>query len=143
MVVVTSQWFVGAPFVGNSESIKFFFKKNGKLINHTYTYYFRKKIYPSMSFGIVPATPTRKWVSGARPLNAKFLIASVRLSRTMTSVDVKPFRPLRGSKCKVFGMLALALSSTKTLDSKALFLRSMMPSQSTSNMVFPSGNFKT
>ena len=87
--------------------------------------------------------PMRKWVSGARPLKLKFLITIVRLSKMMTSDEERPFRPFKESKLRMLGIEAFTFSSTSTLEYKALFLRSIIPNQSTSNKVLSSGNFST
>ena len=87
--------------------------------------------------------PMRKWVSGARPLKLKFLITIVRLSKMITSEDDKPLRPFKESKLRILGIEALTFSSTNTLEYKALFFRSIIPNQSTSNNVLSSGNFST
>ena len=77
------------------------------------------------------------------PLKLKFLMTSVRLSNTIISAELRPFRPFKGSKVTILGIEALTWSSTKTLEYRFLFLRSMIPNQSTSYNVLSSGNFKT
>ena len=79
---------------------------------------------PSMSLGMVPATPTKKWVLGARPRNEKSFITIVLESNRTTSREERPFLPVKDCTDLGLGIESFTFLSTKTLLYNALFFRS-------------------